>query len=185
MTPANSFLAALVMLALFALKSVSFVIYGSLLYAASGILFSLPAAVAVNPLGMVIMSTVPYLIGEKAGAEKVRQIVERHPRAAMLQDMQRRNDFFFCFFIRLIGFLPSDLIGAYMGASGIRYLPYITGSLLGMLSNMITFPLMGMNIRNILSPEFLIAAGIQIGLTLLSLTLYIVYRKKRRLLQGG
>ena len=50
---------------------------------------------------------------------------------------------------------------------------------------MITFPLMGMNIRNILSPEFLIAAGIQIGLTLLSLTLYIVYRKKRRLLQGG
>ena len=87
MTPANSFLAALVMQALFALKSVSFVIYGSLLYAASGILFSLPAAVAVNPLGTVIMSTVPYLIGEKAGAEKVRQIVERHPRAAMLQDM--------------------------------------------------------------------------------------------------
>ena len=177
MTPANSFLAALVMLALFALKSVSFVIYGSLLYAASGILFSLPAAVAVNPLGTVIMSTVPYPIGEKAGAEKVRQIVERHPRAAMLQDMQRRNDFFFCFFIRLIG--------AYMGASGIRYLPCITGSLLGMLPNMITFPLMGMNIRNILSPEFLIAAGIQIGLTLLSLTLHIVYRKKRRLLQGG
>ena len=185
LTPANSFLAALVMLLLFALKSVSLVIYGSLLFAASGILFPLPVAVAVNLLGTVIMATIPYLIGEKEGSEKVRKMVEKHPRAAMLQSMQRQNDFFFCFLIRLIGLIPSDLVGAYMGASEIRYLPYIAGSLLGMLPNMITFPLMGMNIRNIRSPEFLIAAGIQIGLTLLSLAFYVFYRKKHHGLQGG
>ena len=179
LTTGNSHWAALIMLALFALKSVSLIIYGSLLYAASGILFPLPIAVAVNLLGTVIMVTIPYLIGEKAGAEKVRNLVAKHPRAAMLQNMQRRNDFFFCFLIRLSGLISSDLGGAYMGAVGISFLPYLAGSLLGMLPNMITFPIMGMNIRNIYSPEFLIAAGIQIGFTLLSIAFYALHRKRK------
>ena len=119
------------------------------------------------------------LIGEKAGAEKVRNLVAKHPRAAMLQNMQRQNDFFFCFLIRLSGLISSDLGGAYMGAVGISFLPYLAGSLLGMLPNMITFPIMGMNIRNIHSPEFLIAAGIQIGFTLLSIAFYALHRKRK------
>ena len=185
LTPANSFLAALVMLALFALKGVAGFIYGSLLYAASGMLFPLSIAVAINLLGTVIMTTIPYMIGERAGAEPVKQIVEKHPRAAMLQSFQRRNDFFFCLIVRMIGFLPSNVLGLYMGAVGIRYVPYILGTLLGMLPSMITFPLMGTNICNIRSPEFLIAAGIQIGLTLLSLAFYASYRKKHHGKQGG
>lgn len=62
--------------------------------------------------------------------------------------------------------------------SGIRYLPYLLGSLLGMLPNMITFPMMGMNIRNIRSPAFLISAGIQIALGMVSLAVYLRYRQK-------
>lgn len=182
-TPANSFLAALVMLLLFALKSVSIVIYSSLLYAASGILFPLPIAILVNLLGTAIMATIPYLIGEKTGTEAMRQLAESRPRAALLQSLQRQNDFFFCLFARLIGLFPSDLLGAYMGASGIRYPPYLLGSLLGMLPNMITFPLMGMNIRNIRSPAFLISAGIQIAFAMVSLAVYLRYRQKHPRLQ--
>ena len=182
-TPANSFLAALVMLLLFALKSVSIVIYSSLLYAASGILFPLPIAILVNLLGTAIMATIPYLIGEKTGTEAMRQLAESRPRAALLQSLQRQNDFFFCLFARLIGLFPSDLLGAYMGASGIRYPPYLLGSLLGMLPNMITFPLMGMNIRNIRSPAFLISAGIQIAFAMVSLAVYLRYQQKHPRLQ--
>ena len=50
---------------------------------------------------------------------------------------------------------------------------------------MITFPLMGTNIRSIRSPAFLTAAGIQIGRTLLSLAFYADYRKKHYGKQGG
>ena len=64
-TPGNPFLAVCVILFLFALKSVSVVIYGGILYVASGILFSLPAAIAVNLAGSVIMTTIPFLIGKK------------------------------------------------------------------------------------------------------------------------
>ena len=62
----NSWLSAIVLLALFALKSISVVIYSGILYAASGILFSLPIAIIINVIGTVIMVTIPYLIGRKA-----------------------------------------------------------------------------------------------------------------------
>lgn len=58
MTPANSFLAALVLLALFALKSPTVVIYAPLLYAVSGLLFPLPAAITINLVGTLIMVTI-------------------------------------------------------------------------------------------------------------------------------
>ena len=64
----------LVLLALFAVKSVTIVVYGALLYAASGILFPLPAALAVNLLGTIIMITIPYLIGSASGSEAIRRI---------------------------------------------------------------------------------------------------------------
>lgn len=60
MTPSNSFLAALVLLVLFALKSLTVVIYAPLLYAASGLIFPLHAAIAINLLETIIMNSIPY-----------------------------------------------------------------------------------------------------------------------------
>ena len=42
LSPGNSFLAALMMLALFALKSVTIVVWGAMLYVASAMLFTMP-----------------------------------------------------------------------------------------------------------------------------------------------
>ena len=65
-TPDNPFLAVCVILLLFALKSVSVVIYGGILYAASGILFSLPAAIAVGiEIFLMILSVSIYLIWKR------------------------------------------------------------------------------------------------------------------------
>ena len=55
----NPWLAAAVLLAMFALKSVSVFFYAGILYAASGILFPLPIAVLVNLCGTAIMTTLP------------------------------------------------------------------------------------------------------------------------------
>ncbi len=177
-TPRNSLLAAVVMLALFALKSISVVIYGSALYAASGLLFPLPAAVLVNLMGTVIMVSIPYSVGAANGAEMLENLFRKHPKAAMLKSLRAGSDFFFALLVRLLGVLPGDLVGAYMGASGVKYPAYLAGTVLGMLPSMITFPLMGMNIRRVGSPEFLISAGIQVAMSILSVILYFVLRKK-------
>lgn len=179
-TPRNSLLAAVVMLALFALKSVSVVIYGSALYAASGLLFPLPAAVLVNLMGTVIMVSIPYSVGSANGTEMLENLFRKHPKAAMLKTLRAGNDFFFALLVRLLGVLPGDLVGAYMGASGVKYPAYLAGTVLGMLPSMITFPLMGMNIRRVGSPEFLISAGIQVTMSILSIIVYFKLRKRNR-----
>ena len=53
LVPQNSWLSVIILLMLFAVKSVSVVIYSGILYAASGILFSLPIAIIINIIGTV------------------------------------------------------------------------------------------------------------------------------------
>ena len=131
-TPKNLYLAAFVMLLLFATKSVSVVIYGGLLYAASGIMFSLPVAILVNTIGTVLMVSIPFFIGKNAGQDTMSKLVERNPKLEVLRDVPSKNELFISIFVRLIGMLPGDLVGMYLGASGIRYSKYITGSMIGL-----------------------------------------------------
>ena len=178
LTPSNSFLAVLVLLALFAVKSVTIVVYGALLYAASGILFPLPAALAVNLLGTIIMITIPYLIGSASGAEAIRRIEEKHPKAALLRDFRAQNDWMFALLVRVLGPLPGDLIGAYMGAAGVRYPHYVLGSLLAMLPSMLTFSVMGGSVGDAGSPRFIVSAVLQAALSGGSILACLIYCKK-------
>lgn len=111
----NPWLAAAVLLAMFALKSVSVFFYAGILYAASGILFPLPIAVLVNLCGTAIMTTLPYCIGRRLGANAVQTVVNKFPKVAILREMRGENDFWFSFLSRANGVLPSDVVSFYMG----------------------------------------------------------------------
>lgn len=177
-TPKNPWLAAIVMLALFALKSLSIVIYSGLLYAANGILFPLPVAIILNLVGTVIMVSLPYRIGKKTGASAVDEIREKYPKAEALHDLRAQNDFFFSFLVRMVR-LPSDVASLYMGAVHVEYKKYLLGSLLGMLPHTITYPIMGMSIRDICSPQFMISLCAEIAYILVTSAVYTFYRKRK------
>ena len=83
---------------LFAVKSVSVVIYSGILYAASGILFSLPIAIIINIIGTVIMVTIPYLIERKAGTPLLGRLVAKNPKLAIIRDFPSQNELFVSFF---------------------------------------------------------------------------------------
>lgn len=68
-TSKSPWLAAIFMLFLFALKSLSIVIYSGMLYEANGILFPLPTAILLNFVGTIIMVSLPYEIGKKQGLQ--------------------------------------------------------------------------------------------------------------------
>lgn len=185
-TPQNTFVAILVMLALFAVKSVSIFIYCGLLYAASGILFPLPLAILVNILGSVIMATIPFMIGKKAGTGLVNKLIARYPKLKFMKDIPNQNEFFMSFFVRIIGILPSDIVGMYLGASEIRFNRYITGTIIGMLPATVTFCIMGMRINDVTSPEFLLSLGFELCLMVVSTTAYALWMKKvKRKNQNG
>lgn len=179
-TPGQPLLAALVLLALFALKSLSVFLYSGLLYAASGVLFSLPAAIAVNLAGTAVMCSIPYWLGYKLGHRTVEAICRRFPKAVALQELQNSNDFFFVMIVRLLDILPTDVVSAYMGASGIAYRKYLPACLVGLLPPCILFPIMGMSLADRHSPKFFLAAGIQLAIILISCTAFHIYRKKHQ-----
>jgi uncharacterized membrane protein YdjX (TVP38/TMEM64 family) len=85
------------------------------------------------------------------------------------------------FITRAINILPSDILSLYMGATGINYPRYLTGSLLGMALSLVTFPIMGMNITEPASPWFWASIVIQILVSVFFIGGYwLCYRKKRR-----
>lgn len=179
-TPENRLLAAFFMMLLFALKSMSVFLYSGILYIADGILFPLPAAIALNLLGTVIMVSLPYWIGRRTGQESVERIAARYPKAERLRHIQSDHEFFVSFGARIINVLPSDILSLYMGANKIHYGRYLLGSVLGMLSPVITFPIMGDSITRPLSPQFLVSLGVQAMITVFSIGGYYLYWKKKR-----
>ncbi len=180
LVPEDSILSVIVMLLLFVVKGVAVFIYGSILYAASGILFSLPVAIIVNTIGTVIMTTIPFYIGKKAGSRLLGELAKKNSKLELLRDTQNKNEFFVSFFLRMVGLLPADLVAMYLGASGMRYKPYFFGTVIGLLPAIICFSVMGMSIDDVGSPQFLISLIVEVGLMLLSLLIYFIWKLKSK-----
>ena len=178
-TPQDPWLAAVVMLALFALKSLSIVIYSGILYVVSGILFPLPAAIFLNLCGTAIMLSLPYFIGKKTGTSAVEYIKAKYPKAEALHELQVKNDLVFSFAARIVR-MPSDIVSLYMGAIHVEYKKYLLGSLLGMLPHTITYPIMGMSVSDIRSPEFIISLCAELAYIVITAAIYAFYRKKHQ-----
>lgn len=175
--PGNTVAAIAVLLMLFALKSMLIVVYGGVLYAASGLLFPLPTAILVNIAGTVLMTGIPFFIGKRVGAKLLNQIVQKNERLRRLQAFEKKNEFFISLAVRMIGHLPNDLVGMYLGASNFRTDFYFLGAVLGMLPSILTFSVMGMSAHDASSPIFWIAAGIQLIIIFLSLAIYLLWKR--------
>lgn len=179
-TPENAVLSAAFMMFLFALKSISVFIFSGILFAANGILFPLPAAILLNVLGAAVMVSLPYWLGRRLGGDVVGRIVEKYPKAAAFRQLQTGHELLFSFIARAVNILPSDIVSLYMGAMGISYRKYLSGSILGMLLSLITFPIMGMNIANPGSPAFLWSIGIQAAVSAVSIGGFWLVRRKKK-----
>lgn len=177
--PGNIAAAIAVMLLLFALKGVLITVYGGILYAASGILFPLPTALLVNTAGTILMTGVPFFIGKRTETKLLDKLIQKNGRLRQLQSIESQNEFFISFAVRMIGLLPGDLVGMYLGASNFRASSYFLGTVLGLLPSILAFTVIGMSAHDISSPVFWIAAGGEIAITAFSLAFYLIWKKKQ------
>ena len=155
-TPENTILAAIILLAFFALKSLTVVFPLSILYFASGILFHSVAAALISTAGLAITITIPYWIGKYSGKQAVQEICQKYPKAEMVARYQETNAFFACFITRIVGFLPCDIVSIYFGACDTAYPIYLAAGVSGSLLSIITTTLLGEKISDPFSVEFII-----------------------------
>ena len=158
-TPSNLFLAAVVMLLLFALKTMSVFFYSGILYTASGLIFPLPLAVLVNALGLVVMIAEGYLNGRFLGSDLVGTVSEKYPKIEPILNLEDRKPFLFTLLLRMMKIINFDMGSMYMGATKAKFVPYAGASFLTVVPELVIFAVVGKGISD-LSAGNIIGAGI-------------------------
>lgn len=177
-TPEDPLKAAVMILLLYALKSATIFFPLIVLEIAVGHLFSPWAAMAINFAGMLIILTVPYLIGKAAGIDAIQKLIKKYPRFGSFIGKQQDSAFFLCFFLRIISVLPGDVVTMYLGATQTSFWKNLLGGALGIFPGMILATFMGSSIREPDSPAFWISTVLTVALAALSALLYHAYRAK-------
>lgn len=179
-TKGNSLGGTLMLLLLFAIKSLSVVIPLPSLYLASGMLYSPLKAVAISYLGLAITLSIPYFLGRWAGGAGIDYILDRYPKMEKVIAMQKKNEFFSNFIVRIIGWFPCDILSFYFGACDTPYSTYLGASLLGCSIGVVTNTLLGDVILNPLSPQFAIMIAIKIAVSLAAFGIAYYLNKKEK-----
>lgn len=179
-TPDEPLWAAAVMLGLFTLKGCTVLLNGNILYAASGVMFSLPGAILVNTAGTFVMTTIPFFIGRKGGETTMEVLTQKYHKLAALRNAPQRSEFSFTFFLRVLGILPCEPVGMYLGACGIHYDKYICGTFLGLVPAIVAYAVIGEYAAQPTSPQFIIAACFQVGTTICTLIVAFLRKLQKR-----
>ena len=178
-TPRLPVLAALFLLLLYGLKSISLMLPVLLLDTVCGVLFPLPAAILVATLGTAITLTIPYFIGRGAGPDMTEKLQQKHERLRELRQMRSRNELFLAFLIRIIGILPCDVVSLYLGNTRMPFGKYLLGGVLGFLPDILTAVVVGIKVDDRSSPWFWGAIAVNLLVAGGSTLFYAWYRKRR------
>ena len=178
-TPTRPLLAALFLLLLYGLKSISLMLPILLLDTVCGILFPLPLAVPVAILGTALTLTIPYFIGRGAGPDMTEKLQQNNPRLRELREMRNENELFVAFLIRIIGILPCDVVSLYLGNTRMPFGKYLLGGVLGFLPDILTATVVGMKADDRSSPWFWAAIAVNLLVAGGATWFYTLYRKRR------
>lgn len=152
--PENLFLAAMILLVAFAVKSVLVFVPIMLPQILAGHLYTKQTAILINLLGLVIIMTIPFWIGRKLGTAKVEALLEKYPKARDILKAQEDNQLAVSFMLRSCAVPPADFVTMYLGASGMPFGTNVVGGVLGCFPSMMLTTFLGANIRNPESPAF-------------------------------
>lgn len=177
--PEKPLYAAIFLVLLYALKSLTIVFTLIVLKLLGGFLFDPIDAIIVNSIGVLVELIVPYWVGRLSGAKFVEKICAKYPKINEIFGSNDNNDFFISFFLRTIDFLPGDVISMAFGTRKFPFFTSLVGSFLGMLPGIITATLLGTSITNPTSPMFWISISLTVGLSVSSALIYYIWRKKK------
>lgn len=178
--PEKPLLAAIFLLLMYILKSISVFVPIIVLNIAGGFLFSTPIALLINLLGAALVTVFPYIVGRTSGAQAMERISKKSDRIAQLITRLDGHDFFLCFILRVISCLPGDVVSMFLGARRIPFTTYFTGSMLGIIPGIITATLIGATITEPSSPMFWISVTLTLLLSLGSITGYLIWEHRKR-----
>lgn len=173
-TPDNKILAMFVLLGFFALKSMSFVFPLTALFIAAGAVYPLPIAIIINIFGITVCFSIPYIVGRLAGEDAVEKISHKHKNLRKLIRYTNRNNLFASYLTRAVIIVPCDVGSILHGALKTPYKPYIIGSILGIMPELLVQTYIGDQIGSLTLKSVII----MLLLTILTLSFSAWLNKK-------
>ena len=113
-------------------------------------------------------------------ADQVENIYSKlkYKKIEMIKEYSRDRQLSGAFFLRIISCLPYDIVSLAMGSLRFDYKKFLLGSFLGTAPGFILTTIMGSAITEPLSPEFLICAGAEVFITIVSALAYKLHKSR-------
>lgn len=151
-----SWLFALAILLLFAVKSVIPIYPTSTVCFLTGAVLPMYFAVPINIAGFVILLTVRYFWGSRFGAGNAWKIISKTDTLRKLIQRDGKGNSALLVALRLIPCMPVNSISGIYGSLDFGYLKFILFSVVGFMPKLISYTFVGRNIFDPLSAGFLV-----------------------------
>ena len=176
--PDNLFLSALLILVMYAIKSISVVFPIIVIQIAAGMMFPFYIALPLNIAGTALVCAIPYGIGRLSGTEGAEKLMQKYPKIKESVEFQRNSEWFISFILRAVSCLPGDIVSMYLGSIGFKFIPYLTASVTGILPGLIPATLVGINVTNPKSVAFIVSVAVTVVSAAASVIIYYFMKKK-------
>lgn len=180
------FIAELIILGVYAVKSVMMVVPASLIYISVGMAFDPKRAVIVNLLGIALEVTVTYFLGKFLGKDAVEKKIRSTKAGDKFFTMLDKNRNAAIFLMRFIPAFPIDFSSLFMGAFDFKFFPYLIFSVLGIAPRVIAFTVLGEGIYELIPMKYIVLAAIcaiPVVTAVLLLKKFVVKKKKSEEIQ--
>ncbi|MBP3448441.1 MAG: TVP38/TMEM64 family protein [Clostridia bacterium] len=175
-THGNIWFEMVIVLLIYAVKSVLFFIPIAFCYILTGNLFPPIYSILLNVVGVSLTLTLTFYIGKGLGRDFVEKIIRRSEKAKkFMENTDKSNATLFA--LRASGIFPVELISLVCGCTGYGYWSFLGLSLLAMVPTLIPFSVMGEALKDPLSKEFILPFLIALVMMTGSLIFYKVRNK--------
>lgn len=148
--------AYLVVIGVYALKSIAFVIPAMMIYVSVGISFDTPVALVLNFIGLAIEVSVTFFLGKFLGGEYVKKLLEKNKGGQKLLNVKTKTKNSFLFVARVLPVFPIDFTSLFLGSSDFKFIPYFLISMLGIYPRVLLFTIIGDSIYKYIPKELII-----------------------------
>ncbi len=144
------------------LKSILFVIPASIIYTSVGVAFKMWKALVINAAGIIIEVSATWLFGRILGGDQVEKLLRRSKKGEKLLKVKNTSKYSVILGIRALPVFPIDFVSLFLGASKMKFLPYLGISFLGIMPRVALFTILGGSIYDYFPMKYIVIGVIAI-----------------------
>ena len=148
-------IAVIIILGIYAIKSVLFIIPASMIYISVGMAFSPLAAIAVNSAGIFLEVTLTYWLGRFLGGGYVEKRLKGKKGADKIMALSNKKGLWALFTVRLLPVFPIDFVSLFLGSTKLNFFKYLLISLGGILPRVVLFTILGDKIYDLIPMDLI------------------------------